>query len=75
MVIIETPGCTVRVDGDAVDRDEVLKLWTTVHGRLRSEAQIDRLSPSRLDGGSVTGFVVEQADESLNDRLPGGGAI
>jgi hypothetical protein len=67
MIIIETPGCTVRMDGDDLDADEVLIVWQSVRDRLHAEAV------TGIRGGSVTGFVIEQADESLNNLLPGGG--
>jgi hypothetical protein len=73
MIIIETSACTVRMDGEDLDHEEVLLVWQSVRDRVRAEAIEDAARPSRISGGSVAGFVIEQADEGLNDRLPGGG--
>lgn len=61
-IMIETPGLTIRVDGTNLDLAEVMAAWR----ELRDER--------RIEGGSVTGFQIEQASEDLHDRLPGGWA-
>lgn len=72
LIIIETAGCTVRVDGEALNLAEVLSAWHVVRDRVRAEANEDAARPSRLNGGSVSGFAIEHSDEGLHDKLPGG---
>lgn len=74
MVIIETPGLTVRLDGEASPDlpDQALALFREVSAGLAKQRRAEALAPTEVRGGSVTGFVIEPADESLHDLLPGG---
>jgi hypothetical protein len=66
--VIESPGLTVRLDcspGAIGLGGQALKLWRAALSDLAS-------ARSEINGGSVTGFVIEQGAEELNDHFPGG---
>lgn len=63
---IVTANASVVLDGVGATEARAYALWASVRRHQLSNER------SRLTGGSVNGFQIEQADEGLNNRLPGG---
>jgi hypothetical protein len=65
-VEISTPTASVVLDGLGATPAAAYALWAAV-------ADFQQRNPPRGQlGGSVNGFQIEQADEALADKLPGG---
>lgn len=68
-VEISTHAASVVLDGLGATPAAAYAVWREVWGHVMR-------NPARgQSGGSTNGFQIEQADEGLNSRLPGGDVV